>query len=157
MGKLGWDRMWIWCGWQPGRLIRWDKWEEVLQSQQTGTNSSTQETEITHLHETAGKNVLEEALHEFLGREGALLELPGIGCAVAESDLGGFHAAAVLDADQTAIAESDAKDIGCQITQGSLPIAHGFAVYNPIAAPDFGGDECEEGCLLQQVLKGGTE
>ena len=101
--------------------------------------------------------MLKEALHEFLHREGTLLELPGIGGAVLEGDLGRFHASGVEQTNQPAIAKSDAVDIGCQIAEGSLSVAHRFAMDHPILLPDFGGDLCEERCFLQEALEGGTK
>ena len=101
--------------------------------------------------------MLKEALHEFLHREGTLLELPGIGGAVLECDLRGFHLASVLHPHQTAIAESHAVDIGCQVTQSSLPVTHCLAMHHPVLSPDFGGDLCEEGCFAQELLEASAE
>lgn len=80
-------------------------------------------------------------MNEFLSRERAQFELCGVGCAVLKSDLGRFHSASVHHFDQTAIAEGNAVDIGSQILKCGLPVAHRFAVHDPIAVPDIRGDE----------------
>ena len=46
-----------------------------------------EEAEIADLDETPGQDVLEEAVDELFGREGAERDLAGIGRAVAKGDL----------------------------------------------------------------------
>ena len=101
--------------------------------------------------------MLEEALHEFLRRERTLFELSGVGGAVLEGDLRRFHAAGVQHSDQTAIAESNPVDIGSQVSEGGLPIAHRLAVHHPVLLPDFRWDLCEEGSFAQELLEASTE
>src|SRR6266508_3097671 len=101
--------------------------------------------------------MLEEALHEFLRREGALFKLSGVRSAVLEGDLGRLQAPGVEQADQTAIAKSHAVNIRCQIAESRLSIADRLAVYNPLLLPDFWCNLWEERCFLQQALEGGTK
>src|SRR6266508_3743333 len=83
---------------------------------------------VADFHKGPGEHMLEEALHEFLRREGRLFELPGIGGAVLEGDLRGFQAAGVQQADQTPVAESYTVNIRSQITECRLSVAHRLAV-----------------------------
>jgi len=111
--------------------------EVLLERQEPGAQGGAKETIVADLHKASAEDMLKEALHEFLSRESTLLELPGIGGAVLESDLGRLHAAGVRQADQAAIAESHTVDIGCQITERRLSIAHGFAMDHPLLLPGF--------------------
>ena len=129
----------------------------LLQGQQARPDRSAKEAEIAHLHKAFGKDMLEKAMDELLCGEGTLLELSAVGSAVGEGDLGGLHAAAVEHADQAAIAQGHAVNIGCQIAQCSLSIAHRLAVHHPLLLPNFGRQLRKEGCLLQQALEGGAE
>jgi hypothetical protein len=131
--------------------------EVLLDGHEPCAQGGTKEAIVADLHKASGKHMLEETLHEFLGRERTLLELPGVGGAVLEGDLGRFHAAAVQQADQAAIAKRHAADIGRQIAKRCLPIAHGFAMHDPVLLPNVGWDLCKEGSFLQQTLEGGTK
>lgn len=122
-----------------------------------GTQRGRKEAKVADLHKASGEDMLEETVHEFLRREGTLLELSGIGGAVLEGDLGGLHAAGVEHTDQPAITESDAVNIRRQVTQGRLPIAHRLAMHDPLLLPDLGWNLCKERCFLQEVLEGSAE
>jgi hypothetical protein len=76
--------------------------------------------------------VLEEAVDELIGREGAELELAGIGRAIVEGDL------VVFELDQATVADSDPKDVGSEILEGRAAVANRFAVDNPVLLPDGG-------------------
>jgi hypothetical protein len=129
----------------------------LLQGKQARPHGSAKEAIVTDLHKASGQHMLKETLYEFLRREGTLFELPGVGGAVLEGDLGRLHAASVLHPHQAAIAESHPVDIGCQIAKRCLPVAHGFAMHDPVLLPNFGWDLWEEGSFLQQTLEGGAE
>ena len=76
----------------------------LLKSKQARSDRRAKEAIVAHFHKASGQHMLEEALHEFFSREGTLLELPGIGGAVLEGDLGEFHAACIFHSHQAAIA-----------------------------------------------------
>jgi hypothetical protein len=63
-----------------------------------------------------------------------------------ESDLGSLHglrrafdrgAAAVIDREQTPVAEGDAVNVGSQVFESSLPVADVFAMDDPCSPPYF--------------------
>ena len=116
----------------------------MLQSGQAGAAGSAEGTEVAHFHEVAWQNVLEEALDEMLHREGAGFELAGIGRAVLESNLGGLHAALMLDGDQAPVAKCHAVDVGSQVFERGLSVADWFTMHDPFSPPDFFGDVCVE-------------
>lgn len=101
--------------------------------------------------------MLEKAVQETFDRECAKFEMAGIRSAVLEGDLRSFHAAAMLNRNQASVADGDAVNIGSQILEGGLPVAHRFAMHNPIFAPDLGRDLVKERRLLQSASKGGAE
>jgi len=115
-----------------------------LQSSQTGAQGSGEEAEIAHFHETARQDVLEEALDEMLHGEGTGFELAGIGGSILKGDLRNLQATAMIKGDQTPVAEGDAVDVGSQVFEGSLPVAHPLAMYDPFSSPDFCRDLCVE-------------
>jgi hypothetical protein len=53
-----------------------------------------------------------------------------------EGDLGSLHATAVIDGEQTPVAEGDTVDVGSQVFESSLPIADWLAMDNPFSPPD---------------------
>jgi hypothetical protein len=114
------------------------RFKMLLQGKQARSHGSAKETKIAHFHKASGQHMLEKALHKFLGRERTLFELPGVGGAVLEGDLGRFHAACVFHPHQAAITEGNAVDIGSQIAECSLSVAHGFAMDHPVLLPDLG-------------------
>ena len=123
--------------------------EVLLDGHEPCAQGGTKEAIVAYFHKASGEHMLEETLHEFLRREGTQFKLPGVGGAVLESDLGRFHAAGVFHPHQTAIAKRHPVDIGCQIAKRGLPVAHGFAVHDPVLLPNFGWDLCKEGSFLQ--------
>jgi len=129
----------------------------VLDGHEPGAQGGAKKAIVAHFHKASGEHMLEETVHEFLSRERTLFELPGVGGAVLEGDLGRFHVAGVQHTDQTAIAKRHAVDIGCQIAECRLSIAHGFAVHHPVLLPNVGWDLWKEGSFLQQTLEGGTK
>ena len=90
-------------------------------------------------------------MDEFIGREGAELDLAGIGRAIVEGDL------VVFELDQTAVADGDSKDVGCEILEGRAAVADRFAVDNPVLLPDGGGDIVGEAGFLKGMLEFGLE
>jgi hypothetical protein len=103
------------------------------------------------------ENMLKEALKEVLDRKSARFELAGIGGAILEGNLGGFHAAARFERKQAAIADGNPMDIGSEIFKGGLPIANGLAVHDPLLRPDLGGDLLKEIGFLQTALEGSAK
>ncbi len=128
-----------------------------MQSSQPGAQGSAEEAEVTHFHESAWQDMLEEALEELLHGEGAGFELAGVGGAVQEGEQGSLHTAAMIDGEQAPVADGDAVDVGSQVFEGSLSIAHPFAVDDPFPSPDFFGGLLVESCFSQGALEGSAE
>ena len=82
-------------------------------------------------------------MNERFGRKGTQLELAGIRGTIAEGHL------AILQADQAAVADGDAENIGRQVLQSCAAIAYRFAVNDPFLLPDLRRYLCEKGGLLQ--------
>lgn len=131
--------------------------EHSLNGSEEGTFGGSQETEVTHFHETGRQDMLEEAVDEMLHGGGAGLELSGIGSAVLESDLGSLEAAIISEAHQTAIGDSDAEDVRGEVLEGSLSIADWFAVNDPVLAPNLWSYLSKDGGFFEDVLKFGPE
>ena len=100
----------------------------------------SEETEVANLDKAFGENVLEEALDELLGGEGAAFELSGIRSAILERDLRLLQAAVIGEGEQAAIADGHSVDIGSEIFERGLPVAHGQAMDDPFQRPHFGGN-----------------
>jgi len=125
---------WGWWGefvWQRGVGVSFEKQSEGSQEQAL---RRAEEAEIADLDETPGQDVLEKAVNEVFGGEGAELDLAGIGRAVAKGDL------VIFELDQTAVADCDAEDVGSQVLEGSVAVADRFTVDDPIMLPDGGWD-----------------
>jgi hypothetical protein len=103
------------------------------------------------------ENMLEETLKELFHRERTFFELAGIRSAILKGNLGRLHAAAILESQQTAIADGHPMDIRSQILESGLAIANGFAMDNPIPHPDLGGDLLQEFQFLQTAPEGGPK
>jgi hypothetical protein len=95
--------------------------------------------------------MLEEAMDELFGGEGAELELSSIGRAVAKGDL------VVFELDQAAVADGNPEDVRSQVLEGSASIANRFAVDDPLLLPDGGGDIVGEAEFLEGVKEFGLE
>ena len=150
-GMYKFGRQWIALRSRVGRF------KMLLKSKQARSDRRAKEAIVADLHKASGEHMLEETLHEFFSRERTLFALPGIGGAVLEGDLGRLHAAGILHPHQAAIAQRHAVDIGCQITECRLSVAHGFAMDHPRLLPNAGWDLCKEGSFLQQALEGGPK
>ena len=92
------------------------------------TKDWTEKAIIAHLDKALGQDVLQETVDEFLGGQRAELGLAGVGF-VAEGDL------VVLDLDDAAIAEGDAKDVGGEILERGAAIADRLAMHDPLLLP----------------------
>lgn len=99
--------------------------QQVFQGSQSLAAVVGQEAKIADFDKAFWQHVLEEALDEVLNGEGAKFELAGIGLAVLESDLRFLQAVLVNEANQTAVADSDAVDVRRKIFESRLPITHG--------------------------------
>jgi hypothetical protein len=128
--------------------------KQHLQGFQLAAGRSAKEAVIADLDKSKRENMLEETLKELLERKGALFELAGVRSAILKGDLGSFQAAAILESQQTAIADGDAMDIRSQIFESGLPIANGFAMNNPLLRPDLGRDFLKEFQFLQTTSEG---
>ncbi len=113
--------------------------EKQSQGGQIQALGGAEETEIAHLHKALGQDVLEKAVDELFGGEGAELELAGIRRAVAKGDL------VVFELDQTAVTDGDPENVRSEILEGSAAIADRFAVDDPLLLPDIGWDGIGEG------------
>ena len=98
--------------------------------------------------------MLEEALKKLLEGKRTLFELAGLGNAVLKGDLRTFHGTAIFKRKQAAIADGHSLDIGSQILESRLPIAHWLAVYDPVFGPDLGRDVLKEFGFLQPASEG---
>lgn len=98
--------------------VSFEKQSEGGQEQALGGG---EETEITHLDETPGQDVLEEAVDEPFGRESAERGLAGIGRTVAKGNV------IVFEFYQAAVADGDPEDVGSQVLQCGASIADRFA------------------------------
>jgi len=125
-----------------------------LQASQFAANGSTEEAVIAHLHKSMGEHMLEETLKEVLDRKPAFFELTGIGSAILKGDLGVLHGATVVKSQQTTIADGHPMDIGSQILECGLSIAHWLAMYNPLLLPDLGRNLVKEFQFLQTASEG---
>ena len=85
-----------------------------------------------------------------------MFELSGIGSAILESDLGVLQAA-LGERKQAAVADGDAMDVGSQVFESGLSIAHSLAMYDPVFAPNLGGEKGIEGSSFQGTLKSCAE
>ena len=110
-----------------------------------------EETEIAHLHETSGQDMLEKAVDELFGREGAEHDPAGSGRAVTKGDL------VVFEFYQAAVADGDPEDVGSQVLEGSAAVADRFAVDDPILLPDSGRDIVGEAGSLESVMEFGPK
>ena len=93
--------------------------------------------------------MLEETLKKLLDRKRTGFELSGLGSALLKGDLGSFHSAAIIKRKQVTIADSHATDVGRQILECGLSIAHGLAMHDPRLCPNLGSDLVEEFQFLQ--------
>lgn len=125
--------------------------EKQSQGGQEQALRGAEEAEIADLDETPGQDVLEEAVDELFGREGAERDLAGSGRAVAKGDL------VVFEFYQAAIADGDPEDVGSQVLEGSASIADRFAVNDPLLLPDGGRDIVGEAGFLEGVKEFGPE
>ncbi len=128
--------------------VSFEKQSEGSQEQALG---GAEETEIADLDEAPGQDVLEEAVDELIGGEGAELDLAGSGRAVAKGDL------VVFEFDQAAVADGDPEDVRSQILEGSAAIADRFAVDHPLLLPDSSRDIVGEAGFLEGVMEFGPE
>ena len=130
-------------------LFKRDKAGELfLQGPEFGTLGGGEETIVANFHKTVRQDVMEEALDEIVRREGATLELTVIGRAVGEGDAGRCHVTRVNATDQATIAEGNPENVGSQILERRLSIAHRLAVHHPFFSPNLGRDLGEEICSL---------
>jgi hypothetical protein len=81
----------------------------VAQRSKPLAKTGTEEAIVTNLNKSPGEDVLQEAAHELLGRQGAAFEFAGVSGAVAKGDL------AVGQFENALVADSDTKDVGCQV------------------------------------------
>ena len=96
--------------------------------------------------------MLQEAADELLSRDGcgAVLNLIGGRLFISESEV------AILQLAQAVVADSDAKDVRCEILEGLFATAHGFGVNDPVFAPDGCLHLSEQFSLFQLIAKLGA-
>jgi len=110
----------------------------LLQGPELGALGSSEETVVANLHKTVRQDVLEKALDEIFSGEATTLKLTVIGRTVREGDLGCSDVACVNAADQATVAESNPENVGSQILERRLSIAHRLAVHDPFFSPNLG-------------------
>lgn len=148
------------CGWLLCSIRVWGGyvWQQtLLQSSQPGAQGCAEEAIVAHFHETARQDMLKKALDEMLHGETTGLDLACVGGAVLESDLRSLQIVAMIDRDQTPVADGNTVDVGGQVFEGSLPVSHWFAMDNPFSPPDFWRDLCVDGRSSQGALEGSAE
>ena len=119
-------------------------YEHLAQGGQALAVGMGEEAEVTYLDEAPGEDMLQEAVDELFGGEGAGLGLSGIGSTITEGNL----IARSVQFDQTAVADGDAEDVGCQVLQCGAAIADRFAVDDPLLFPYSRGDGVGKGGLV---------
>ena len=75
------------------------------------TIAGCQETVVAHFDKASGQHMLQKAMDEGLGREGAGTLLFGLTVLIAEGDL------VILHLEDTLVAQGDAEDVGRQILE----------------------------------------
>lgn len=88
--------------------------------------SGAEQAVVTHLDESVGEHVLEEAPDELFSSDGATLELVSGRLFVSESDLAIMHLA------QSVVTNSDTKDVRGEILEGLFAGADWFGVDHPV-------------------------
>ena len=83
--------------------------EQLAESGEALPVTGAEEAKVTHFNKTFGQDVLEEAADELLGVEGTGSESAGVGGAIVEGNL------AVVQSEDAAAADSDAKDVRSQV------------------------------------------
>lgn len=101
----------------------------MMDSEQPISQARAEKAVVADFDQAFGQDVLEETVDELFGREGASLELAGIGKAVAESDL------AMCQLEDAIVADGDTEDVWGQVFQSAQPIAHGLTVNDPFLQP----------------------
>jgi hypothetical protein len=107
----------------------------------------TQEAVVAHLHKASGQNLLQKAVDEFLGRQGAEGEFPCVRSTIAKGHL------PVGQLEDALVADRHPKDVGSQILQGRPTIANRLAVDNPGLLPGRFWNGGEQRCLAQGVTE----
>jgi hypothetical protein len=131
--------------------------KQLLQGSQLAADRSAKEAVIADLDKSMRENMLKETLKELLERKRALFELTGVRSAILKGDQGSFQAAAILESQQTAIADGNAMDIGSQVLERSLTIANRFAMNDPLLRPNFGRELVKEFQFLQTAAEGSSK
>ena len=131
---------------------------------QTRAIAGTEQAVIAHLNKSRRQDVLQETADELLGRDAGRLDLFSSGVFVFESDI------AVVECDEAAITERDAKDVRREIFAGGAAIADRLAINYPVfppnarvylggepsliqPVPDFGAEDQSEGPAVDQEVR----
>src|SRR5215475_2415421 len=106
---------------------------------------------VTDFDEAFGQDVLKEAADKLLGGNGRESGPISGRILVGKSDL------AILEGEDAAIADGDAKDVRSEVFEGGGACAYRLRVNDPIFAPDLLIKEMEEIALFEQVPELGAE
>jgi len=106
---------------------------------------------VTDFDEAFGQDVLKEATDKLLGGNGRESGPISGRILVGKSHL------AILEDENAAIADGDAKDVRSEVFEGGLARAYGLRVNDPIFAPNLRVKEMEEISLFEQVSELGAE
>jgi hypothetical protein len=106
---------------------------------------------VTDFDEAFGQDVLKEAADKLLGGNGRESGLISGRILVGKSHL------AILEGEDPAIADGDAKDVRSEVFEGGGASAYRLRVNDPIFAPDLLIKEMEEIALFEQVPELGAE
>jgi hypothetical protein len=110
---------------------------------QQGAMSGAEQAVVAHFDKAWRQDVLQEAPDELLGRQGAGSGFVGVGLLIAKGDL------VIFKVKQAVVAEGDAKDVGGQIFQSGLTVAHRLAMDDPSLSPDLGRNLLKQIGLMQ--------
>jgi hypothetical protein len=106
---------------------------------------------IPDLDKVVRQDVLEEPADEFLDRDGANLDSPGLGVLVLEGDPASF------ESEDAVVADRHTKDVRCQVLQGLRASANRLTMHDPVLFPDRWGDKVKHGGLVQRIAHFGTK
>jgi len=106
---------------------------------------------VTDFDEAFGQDFLKEAADKLLGGNGRESGLISGRILVGKSHL------AILEGEDPAIADGDAKDVRSEVFEGGGACAYRLRVNDPIFAPDLLVKEMEEIALFEQIPELGAE
>ena len=110
--------------------------------------AGSHEAIVPDFHEAVGQYVLQESAHELeYGQRRFSFFVCSAGCVREGHDI-------VFDGDDAAVADGNAKDAGCQISEDPFGVcSDGLHIDAPLSLPCFPGYQVEETLMLHQVAE----